>query len=107
MAISAGPNIWSPDQFVFDFTPFLTGSILTLTDSISTVTWTIPSQLSSSSQTNDTTTATIVIGSVSSTGVLDTQYILGCAVVTTNGQNLTLNVPVLVTAVAKFPGVLD
>ena len=107
MAISAGPNTWSPVQFVFDFTPFLTGSILTLTDSISTVTWTLPSELSSTHNFFDTTTATIFIETVSSTGVLDTQYILGCAVVTTNGQNLTLNVPIMVTAYAKFPGVLD
>jgi hypothetical protein len=102
-------NRYSPVEFDFDFTGFLTASdgTGTLNDSITTVTWTIPSGIHSYEQYNTTTVASIWIDSISGTGALNTQYILGISVVTANSQNLTINVPVVVTNVVKFPGTID
>jgi hypothetical protein len=97
---------YSPTQFNFDFTPFLTASDGTLNDSITTVTWTIPSEISSSSQTNTTTVATIFIETVTSTSHLNSQYFLSVNIVTANSQNLTYTAAVAVAAVTNFPGTL-
>ena len=65
------------------------------TDTISSVTWTVPSQFTSTSHSNTTTTATIWLAGLSETGTPGTKYELACTVVTANGRTETRKRPVI------------
>jgi hypothetical protein len=82
-------------DYKWNWLPWLTDPVTGDVDSIATVTWTIPSQITSTNQTNTTTTATIWLAGLSETGTPGTKYELGCTVVTTGGRTEFQSRPVI------------
>jgi hypothetical protein len=111
MAIAKVISRSGTNQFNFDFTPFLSASDGTLNDSLATVTWTLPGEITSVSQTNTATVATIAIAPFVNAGdvafSLNARFVLSVNVVTANSQNFTLNYGVVFAAVVTFPGVVS